>query len=210
MINVLVCDDHEIVREGLRAIIDWQSDMAVRAEAASGAAAIESAAQQCPDVALVDLRLPDMSGIEVCRGLLRVCAEARVVILTSYPDATSVQEAADAGAAAFLIKRISRSALTTVIRRVAAGERFLDPEAASRVSAELVKNEDDLLGRLTPQERRVALLMAEGRSDREIAAEVGISEKTARNYASHVLEKFDVRTRAALPARLQGRQLPPA
>jgi DNA-binding NarL/FixJ family response regulator len=196
-IKVLVVDDHPVVRQGLRTFIDLQDDLAVVGEAEDGVTAID-AAQRCrPDVILLDLRMPGSDGVDALRELRRLGNAARVLIITSFTEPSTVLPAVRAGAAGYVYKDIDPPALAAAIRAVHAGHVLLHPDVVSLLSAG-----DATDTRLTVRELEVLAELARGRSNREIAREFGVSEKTVKTHVSSILRKLCVqdRTQAALHA----------
>lgn len=210
-LRVMLVDDSELVRVGLRSVLEGTDDIEVVAEAASIAAAITAAGQSQPDVVLLDLRLPDGMGFDACRQILRRQPNMRILVLTSMDDAKLVDEAIRAGAHGYLLKEINARTLIHSIHEVAAGKSVLDPTVTARV-LQLVKDNsggsESALDQLSPQEKRVLALIAEGRTNKEVAQELGLAEKTVKNYLSTVFEKLHVTRRsqaAVLYAQLKSR-----
>jgi DNA-binding NarL/FixJ family response regulator len=202
-ITVLIADDHPVVRQGLQVLLSVQDDIEVVGEAADGGQAVAMAADLDPDVILLDLKLPVMDGIAVLRELRDCGRRARVLVLTSAPDRGLVALAVQAGAAGFLYKDIDPDALVRALRSVHDGHTLLAPEAAgsllnSGAAASAVRG----IGALTAREREVLAQIADGRSNREIARLLRVSEKTVKTHVSSVLAKLGVadRTQAALLA----------
>jgi two-component system response regulator DevR len=199
-IRVLLVDDSEVVRTGLRTLLGLEASLEIVGEAANVAQGVDAAARLKPDVVLLDIRLPDGSGIQACRQLLVRSPDSRVLILTSVLDDTVVDDAIRAGAHGYLLKEIDGRGLVAAIRDVAAGKSILDPAITARV-LQLVKtgatgSTRDALASLSPQEKRVLALIAEGCTNKEVAAQLGLSEKTVKNYLSTVFEKLHVSRRA--------------
>jgi DNA-binding NarL/FixJ family response regulator len=190
-------DDSELVRLGLRTLLENQADFEVVGEAGSARAARELLTNHAADVVLLDIRLPDSSGLNVCRYLQVHAPETRVIFLTSATDGHTVDEAIRAGANGYLLKEIDAPALLRAIRTVAAGGSILDHAVTSRVFA-LVKTpaSRSALERLSAQELKVLAQVAAGKSNKEIAQSVGLAEKTVKNYLSTVFEKLQVASRA--------------
>lgn len=201
-IRVLVVDDHSVVRAGVASFIDSQDDMALVGEAATCAAAVESSATLKPDVVLMDIRLDDCSGIDACREIKKAQPTVRVIMFTTYADLELLRNAIDAGASGYVIKRMTLSALVETIRRVMAGEDLVIDERAQTAldgggpEAQLAER----LRRLSPQERRVLSLIADGLTNRQIADELNLAEKTVKNYVSALLHKLDMTRRAEAAA----------
>lgn len=198
-IRLLLVDDSEVVRAGLRALLGTEPTLDVIGDAASVAQGVAASGRLKPDVVLLDIRLPDGTGIDACRQILKVSPETRVLMLTSVLDDTVVDDAIRAGAHGYLLKEIDGRGLIGAIRDVAAGKSILDPAITARVM-QLVKgggsSARDALETLSPQERRVLALIAEGCTNKEVAAQLGLSEKTVKNYLSTVFEKLHVSRRA--------------
>ncbi|HLF57790.1 MAG TPA: response regulator transcription factor [Thermoanaerobaculia bacterium] len=202
-IRVLLADDHAIVREGLRELLEEEPGLAVVAEAGDVAATVERAIAVRPDVALVDILMPDGSGIEALRRIRARAPEVRVVLLTSVEDESAIREAVAAGAAGYLLKDLSRAELVRAVRDAAAGRLVLHPEA-QRILARPA--EPSPLHALTPRERSVLELLAQGRSNRQIAIRLDLTEGTVKGYVSTIFDKLHVqdRTTAALLAVRHG------
>ena len=201
-IKVMLVDDHEVVREGLRTLLGRQATMKVVAEAGTMAEAVDAAAKAKPDVIVMDVRLPDGSGVEACRAIREARPETRVVMLTSYADDEALFASIVAGAAGYLLKQTRGQAVVDAIVAVAQGRSLLDPDVTGKVLERLRKgrDEDPLLASLTEQERKVLEQLAEGKSNREIAAVLFLSEKTVKNYVSRILDKLGLTRRAEAAA----------
>lgn len=202
-IRLLLVDDSDVVRAGLRALLGAEPGLQLLGEAASVAEAVAAARRRRPDVILLDIRLPDGSGFDACREILREMPEARVLILTSVVDDNLLDEAIRAGTHGYLLKEINARVLMQSIRDVAAGKSILDPAITARV-LQLVKTGPGSpaanLGSLSPQERRVLAAIAEGKTNKETGAELGLSEKTVKNYLGNIFEKLHVTRRAQAAA----------
>jgi two-component system, NarL family, response regulator DevR len=200
-ITAFLMDDHEVVRQGVRALLESTGDIVVVGEAANAAEAIARIPALRPDVAVLDVRVPDGNGIEVCREV-RSRAGTRCLMLTSYSDDEALFEAIMAGASGYVLKQVRGTELLTAVKRVAAGESLLDPAITGRVLSRLRSHsdEDPRLARLTPQERRILHLIADGMTNRQIASEMHLAEKTIKNYVSNLLTKLGMerRTEAAV------------
>jgi DNA-binding NarL/FixJ family response regulator len=202
-LRLLVVDDHEVVRQGLVALLDRRSGFEVVAQAGTVSEAIAAATRFEPDVVVMDVRLPDGSGIEACREIRATRPATRVVMLTSYPDEDAVLSAIIAGASGYLLKQVRGRDLVTAIESVGRGDSLLDPavteKVLQRVRAAASGGGSDELSDLTAQERRILLLVAEGKTNKEIAGEVFLSDKTVKNYVSSILSKLNLqrRTQAA-------------
>ncbi len=207
--TLLVVDDHEVVRQGLVALLDRRAGFQVVAEAGTAAEAIEQARRFHPDLVVMDVRLPDGSGIEACREIRSELPDTRVVMLTSYPDEDAVLAAIVAGASGYLLKQVRARDLVAALETVAAGGSLLDPAVTGKVLERMrrIATDDDELAALTRQERKILALVAEGKTNKEIAADVFLSDKTVKNYVSSILAKLNLERRAqaaAYVARLKG------
>ena len=212
--RVFLLDDHEVVRRGLRELFDAEADLSVVGEAASAEEALSRVPSTRPDVAVLDVRLPDGDGVEVCRDLRSAVPELKCLMLTSFADDEALFSAILAGASGYVLKQIKGSDLVNAVRRVAAGESLLDPSLTRQVMDRLRGDqvEDERLSRLTSQERNILELIAEGKTNRQIADELYLAEKTVKNYVSNLLSKmgFSRRTEAAVyAARLSERRQKP-
>src|SRR5581483_4662469 len=200
--------DHEVVRMGLRAALEVEPDFTVVAEAANGRDAIDQARAYQPDIVLMDVRMDGMDGIEACREIRSELPATRVLMLTSYAEEETVVAALLAGAAGYVLKNVPRSRLLEALRSVARGESLLDSKVTRAVLDQLMQRnaageQDD---ELTPREREVLVLIAEGATNKAIAAKLVVSENTARNHVSHILAKlgFSRRSEAAAYAVKKG------
>jgi two-component system response regulator DevR len=207
---VFLLDDHEVVRTGLRALLEAGDDITVVGEAGTVADALARIPASKPDVAILDVRLPDGNGVEVCREVRSADPDIVCVMLTSYADDEALIASIMAGAAGYVLKQIGSLDLLETIRRAGAGESLLDPALTDRVIGRLRDGPavDPRLANLTPQERRILDLIAEGKTNRQIAEEVYLAEKTVKNYVSNLLAKLGMerRTQAAtFAARLNER-----
>ena len=203
-IRVFLLDDHEIVRRGLRELLESEDDIEVVGEAGTVAQGTAEILRLAPDVAVLDGRLPDGSGIEVCRDVRSANGDIKALILTSYDDDEALFAAILAGAAGYLLKQIAGNDLTDAVRRVSAGQSLLDPTLTAKV-LERVRNgpaRKPELENLTEQERRILSLVAEGMTNRQIGVELHLAEKTVKNYVSSILSKLGLerRTQAAVLA----------
>lgn len=202
-VRLIVVDDHEVVRRGLIALLGQRPRFRVVAQAATIRSALAQVALHRPDIVVMDLRLPDGSGIDACRAICEQVPETRVVILTSYPDAGGIRAAAEAGASGYVLKRARGRELIAAIDAVANGETLVDPAVQARASNTvrrlIDRDRPDELDSLTAQEARILDLLAEGMSNRGIAQSMHLSDKTVKNYVSTVLGKLHLqrRTQAA-------------
>ena len=207
-----VVDDHEVVREGIVSSLDRRDGFHVVAQAGTVAEAIAAAERFEPDLVVMDVRLPDGSGVEACREIRSDHPDTRVVMLTSYPDEEAVLSAIVAGASGYLLKETRLRDLVKALETVGAGGSLLDPAVTGKVLERVRRmandEDDDELARLTSQERRILLLVAEGKTNREIAAEVFLSDKTVKNYVSSILSKLDLQRRTQAAAYM-ARHRPP-
>jgi two-component system, NarL family, response regulator DevR len=207
---VFLLDDHEVVRTGLRALLEAGDDITVVGEAGTVADALSRIPAAKPDVAILDVRLPDGNGVEVCREVRPADPDIVCVMLTSYADDEALIASIMAGAAGYVLKQIGSLDLLDTIRRAGAGESLLDPALTGRVLERLRDGPaiDPRLASLTPQERRILDLIADGKTNRQIAEEMYLAEKTVKNYVSNLLAKLGMerRTQAAtFAARLNER-----
>ena len=209
-LGVFLLDDHEVVRTGLRALLEASDDIEVVGEASTVADALARIPPTKPNVAILDVRLPDGSGVEVCREIRSNFPEIACVMLTSYADDEALMASIMAGAAGYVLKQVGSLDLLDTIRRAGAGQSLLDPALTERVLARLRDGPavDPRLATLTPQERRILDLIAEGYTNRQIAETMFLAEKTVKNYVSNLLAKLGMerRTQAAtFAARLNER-----
>ncbi len=199
-IRILIADDHEVVRIGLAALLDGQPGLSVVAQAASGADAVRLTRQQRPDVVVMDIRMPDGSGIDACRTITAEADGPPVIMLTSHADSDALFDAIDAGASGYVLKRVGSGELIDAVRTVASGGSLLDP-GVTRSVLERLRNASRLeqagaFADLTEQERRVLAHIADGATNRQIADRMGLAEKTVRNYVSNILAKLALDSRA--------------
>jgi two-component system response regulator DevR len=200
-LRIFLLDDHEIVRTGLRSLLESSAGFSVVGEAATASEALARIPPTQPDVAILDVRLPDGSGIEVCREIRSSNPVVACLMLTSYADDEALSAAVMAGASGYILKQVGSSNLLEDIRRVGAGHSLLDPALVQMTRRRLTEQVegDPLLAVLTPQERKILDLIAEGRTNRQIAEALFLAEKTVKNYVSNLLAKMgmDRRTQAA-------------
>ncbi len=207
--RILVVDDHPLFREGVIRTLSGEPDMTVIGEADTAAGAITKAREVLPDVILLDLKLPDASGLEVVSTLQQECPFSKVIVLTVVEDEDALLQALKRGARGYLLKGISGQELQQVVRAVASGETYVTPSMAGRLLAELTapsayRTAAGLISELTERERAILDLVAQGKTNKEIAAQLFLSEKTVKHYMTNVLQKLQVRNRveaALLAAR---------
>ncbi|MFG3304635.1 response regulator [Streptomyces wuyuanensis] len=209
-ITVFLVDDHEVVRRGVYELLSVEDDIEVVGEAGTAADALVRIPAVRPDVAILDVRLPDGSGVEVCREVRSQNEDIKCLMLTSYADDEALFDAIMAGASGYVLKAIRGSELLSAVRDVAAGKSLLDPAATARVLERLrdgnAPKTDDKLASLTEQERRILDLIGEGLTNRAIGERLHLAEKTIKNYVSSLLSKLGMERRsqaAAYVARLQ-------
>lgn len=202
VINVMIIDDHEVVRRGIAEVVDRADGLSVVAEAGSVAEAIKRAVLVRPDVALVDLRLPDGTGIDIIERLAKELPEIRPIVLTSFDDDDALAEALRAGAKAYLLKSVRGAEITDVIRAVAAGRVLLDERTVTRRRAD----HEDPTADLTPSERKVLELIGDGLSNREIGDRLGVAEKTIKNHITSLLSKMGLQRRTQVAAWVAGQR----
>jgi NarL family two-component system response regulator LiaR len=212
-ITVLIVDDHAVVRQGVRGYLEAQPDISIAGEAASGEEAVRLAADQVPDVVLMDLVMPGMDGVEATRRVRRVSPRSQVVVLTSYHEDVYIFPAIKAGALSYLLKDVGPEELAAAVRAAARGEAMLHPHVATRVMQELRGARRELpnpFAELTDRELEVMRLVAEGLSNAQIAERLVLSEKTVKGYVSNILSKLHLadRTQAAVFAWREGMMRP--
>jgi DNA-binding NarL/FixJ family response regulator len=212
-IRILLVDDHEVVREGLRALLSRREGFQIVGQAGTVAESITEAERTRPDIVVMDVRLPDGSGIEACREIREAMPETKVIILTSYADDDAVFASILAGASGYVLKQTRGRALADAIDAVARGESLLDPGITQTVMERLrtagERRTSDPLDTLNEQEHKILLLIAEGKTNKEIAAEVFLSDKTVKNYVSSILTKLNLRRRSEAAAFIARREPPP-
>ncbi len=203
-ITLLLADDHTVVRQGLRALMEAEGDLKIVAEAENGRQAVALAKKLRPAVVVMDLSLPLLNGIEATRQILKAVPATRVLVLSAYGDDAYIEQAMAAGAAGYLLKQSSLAALAQAIRQVCAGNTFFSPAIARRMSAPNRKSlttkgrPDKQLPRLSPREREVLQLVAEGAPNKQVAAELGISIKTVEKHRHQVMAKLQIHHTAGL------------
>ena len=213
MIRVFLLDDHEIVRRGVRDLLDAEPGITVIGEAGTAAAALARIPALKPDVAVLDIRLPDGNGVTVCRDLRSAMPELACLMLTSFSDDEALFDAIMAGAAGYVLKQIRGTDLVGAIRTIAAGQSLLDPQAAATVMRRMrdQASATDPLAGLTDQERRILTLIGEGLTNRQIGDRLFLAEKTVKNYVSALFAKLGMQRRAqaaAYAARIIEQQRP--
>jgi DNA-binding NarL/FixJ family response regulator len=203
-ITVFLLDDHELVRRGVRDLLEAEADIRVVGEASTEAEAVGRVHALDPDVAILDVRLEQGNGVEACREIRSLHPRTACLMLTSFADDEALFQAIMAGAAGYVLKQIRSGDLVDAVRRVAGGQNLLDPAVTARVLERLRRgpDEDELIARLSPQERQVLELLADGLTNRQIAAKLYLAEKTIKNYVTSVLSKMGMarRTEAAVYA----------
>lgn len=205
-LRVMLVDDHQIVRDGIKGMLHATDDIVVTAEASSVREAIDEADRTRPDIVVMDVRLADGSGIEATREIRAKHPKTRVVMLTSFADDEALFASIMAGADGYVLKQVKSGDLLRAIRTVGAGESLLDPTVTSSVLDRLRKGKhlmkDEKLARLSPQEERILQAIADGKTNREIGQELRLAEKTVKNYVSSILSKLEVARRAEAAAYL--------
>jgi two-component system response regulator DevR len=198
VVKLFIVDDSELVRAGLRALLGTERAIQIVGEAANVTDAVSGARRLKPEVVLMDIRLPDGSGFDACRQILQILPDVRILFLTSVVDDHLVDEAIRSGGHGYLLKEIDGRGLVQAIFEVAAGKSILDPAVTARVM-KLLKtgsNQPNLLDTLSPQERRVLALIAEGKTNKEVGQEMNLSEKTVKNYLANIFDKLNVTRRS--------------
>jgi DNA-binding NarL/FixJ family response regulator len=211
---VFLVDDHEVVRRGVRELLETESDIEIVGEAGTAEEAVGRILATSPDVAVLDVRLPDGSGVEVCRDVRSARPDLACIMLTSYADDEALFDAIMAGASGYVLKQVRGSDLIDAVRKLADGQSLLDPRVTAKVIERLRRGpeEDERLRNLTDQERKILVLLSDGLTNRQIAEEMFLAEKTVKNYVSNLLAKMGMsrRTEAAVyAARLAERKHQP-
>ena len=202
-VRVMLVDDHEVVRMGLRTLLERRERFIIVGEAGTIAEAVAVAHRAQPDVIVMDIRLPDGTGVDACREIRSKRPETRVIMLTSYADDEAIYGSIMAGASGYFLKQTRGQNLAEAIERVASGESLLDPAVTAKVlerMRSLARGEHDDLAVLTDQERKILALIAEGKTNKEIADEIFLSDKTVKNYVSSILSKLNLRRRSEAAA----------
>jgi DNA-binding NarL/FixJ family response regulator len=193
-ITIFLADDHNVVREGLRLLLETQPDFKVIGEAANGREAVRQMNQHCPDVAILDIAMPELNGVEATRQLRQVCPATRIIILSMHASSVHIFQALQAGARGYLLKAAAGSELIHAVRAVQAGQRYLSQKIIETVLNDLSQPEaakaTDPLARLTPREREILQLVAEGKSSGEIAAILSLATGTVDSYRSRLMQKL--------------------
>jgi DNA-binding NarL/FixJ family response regulator len=198
-IRVLIADDHTLVAEGLRHLIEAERDIEVVGVVADGREAVQQARDTQPDVVLMDLSMPELNGADATRAILERDARCRVIVLSMYAQREYVRRALKAGAAGYVVKRSAGKEVVEAIRAVHAGQRYLSPRVADVVLEDYSdEKQDDLLSRLSAREREVLQLLAEGRTGAQIAERLSLSQKTVETYRARLVEKLGIRDLAGL------------
>jgi two-component system, NarL family, response regulator DevR len=208
-INIMLVDDHDVVRTGLRTLLEKRQNFTVVGEAGDVAEAISVALSVRPDVIVMDIRLPDGTGIEACREIRGELPETKVIMLTSYADDEAIYGSIMAGAAGYLLKQTRGQDLASAIERVSNGESLLDPGVTDKVLTrmrQLSEGGADEMSSLSPQERKILSAISEGKTNKEIAEEVYLSDKTVKNYVSSILSKLNLRRRSEAAAFIAERR----
>ncbi len=208
-LRVLLVDDHEVVRAGIKALLDAEDDIVVVGEAGTAAEGVRRVGYDEPNVVVLDVRLPDTSGVEACRDIRSRFPDVKVLMLTSFADEEALMSAILAGASGYVLKRVKMSDLVDDIRRVGAGESLLDPDMTEQLFSRLRTGpkDDPLLTKLSKQERTIVGHIADGLTNKQIADEMFLAEKTVKNYVSNLLTKMGMSRRseaAAYVARIEG------
>jgi two-component system, NarL family, response regulator DevR len=205
-LRVMLVDDHVVVRDGIKSLLEATDDLVVCAEAGSAREAVDIADRALPDVIVMDVRLQDGSGIEATRDIRAARPQTKVLMLTSFADDEALFASIMAGAAGYVLKQIRGDELLQAIRKVGQGRSLLDPEVTASVLDRLRKGKhllmDEKLARLSPQEERILGLVAEGKTNGQIGQQLGLAEKTVKNYVSSILTKLEVARRAEAAAYL--------
>jgi two-component system, NarL family, response regulator DevR len=205
-VRVFLLDDHEIVRRGVKELLEAEGDLEVVGEAGTAAEALARIPPTRPDVAVLDVRLPDGDGVQVCRDIRSAHPEIHCLMLTSFADDEALFASIMAGASGYVLKQIQGTEIVKAIREVGQGKSLLDPQVTKSVLDRLRKGKhlmrDEKLARLSPQEERILALVADGQTNKEIGDELHLAEKTVKNYVSSILSKLEVSRRAEAAAYL--------
>ncbi|HEY6041486.1 MAG TPA: response regulator transcription factor [Anaerolineae bacterium] len=202
--KILLVDDHEVVRLGLRKLLERHPNFQVIAEAGNASEALDQVTRRKPDVVVMDIRLPGKSGIEATREITQKFPETKVIVLTSYAEEELLFDAINAGASGYVLKQIGSGELITALEKIGRGESLIDPSLTQKVFQRVReasrKAEDEAFAELSDQELKILALVAEGKTNKEIAEAVFLSEKTVRNYVSSILSKLHLSTRSEAAA----------
>jgi DNA-binding NarL/FixJ family response regulator len=205
----MIVDDHDVVREGLRALLSRRAGLSVVAEAGSVKEAVEQAIMKRPEVVIMDVRLPDGSGVEACRDIRSELPDTKLIMLTSYADDEAIIASIMAGASAYLLKQTRGQQLADAVEAVARGDSLLDQKVLQRVIDQMrsmaSQPKAEKQNELTEQEQKILALIAEGKTNREIAAEIYLSDKTVKNYVSSILSKLNLKRRSEAAAYIARR-----
>jgi two-component system, NarL family, response regulator DevR len=208
-VKIMLVDDHEVVRTGIRTILERREGFSIVGEAGSAAEAVAVAHECQPDVIVMDIRLPDGNGVEATREIRGQRPETKVIMLTSYADDEAIYGSIMAGASGYLLKQTRGQNLAEAIERVAQGGSLLDPAITARVldrMRALARGDGDYLATLSDQEKKILSHIAEGKTNKEIAEEVFLSDKTVKNYVSNILSKLNLRRRSEAAAFMAERR----
>ena len=207
-VRIVVVDDHDIVRRGLTMLMSRREEFDVVGEAATAKEAVTQAQDLSPDVVVMDIRLPDGSGIEACRDIRAANPDIKILMLTSYSDEEAVMGAIMAGASGYLLKEIRSQEILDAVSRVSQGQSLLDPAVTAKVLERMRRGnvEDERWNQLTDHEKRILELITEGKTNKEISADVHLSDKTVKNYVSNILSKLEVARRSQAAAFQAERQ----
>ncbi len=207
-VRILIVDDHDIVRRGLTMLMSRREDFNVVGEAGTAADAVLRAKELSPDVVVMDIRLPDGTGIEACRDIRAFDPNIKVLMLTSYSDEEAVMGSIMAGASGYLLKEIRSQEILDAVSRVSQGQSLLDPAVTAKVLERVRRGnpEDEQWNQLTEHEKQILELITEGKTNREISKDVHLSDKTVKNYVSNILSKLEVSRRSQAAAYMADRQ----
>lgn len=195
-IKLIIAEDHEVVRNGLVKLLNETSEVRVVADVGTGNLAIQSTRDLKPHVLLLDIRLPDLSGIEVCKRLRSEHIPTKILILTSTADRDVFKKAIASGADGYLLKDVNFSGLLQGIKEVAAGRSIIDPATTRQLFDDIQNDQPNKLSLLTPQEKNILAKVAEGKSNRDIALDFELSEKTVKNHLTNILAKLELKSRS--------------
>ena len=207
-VRILIVDDHDIVRRGLAMLMSRREDFNVVGEAGTAADAVLRAKELSPDVVVMDIRLPDGTGIEACRDIRAANPDIKVLMLTSYSDEEAVMGSIMAGASGYLLKEIRSQEILDAVSRVSQGQSLLDPAVTAKVLERVRRGnpEDEQWNQLTEHEKQILALITEGKTNKEISQNVHLSDKTVKNYVSNILSKLEVSRRSQAAAYMAERQ----